>query len=49
MKGAGQTKVELLGSTKLPETIGPLKGVFGKQSTKVAGPDGAISLTFQGK
>jgi hypothetical protein len=49
MKGAGQTKVELLGSTKLPETIGPLTGVFGKQSTKVTGPDGAISLTFQGK
>lgn len=48
-KGAGQTKVDLLGSTKLPDTIGPLKGIFGKQSTKIAGQDGGISLTFQGK
>lgn len=49
MKGAGQAKVDLLGSTKLPPLVGPLKGVFGKQSTKVAGPDGNITLTFQGK
>lgn len=49
IKGAGQAKVTLLGSTALPDTIGPLKGVFGKQSTKIAGQDGGISLTFQGK
>lgn len=49
MKGAGQAKVSLMGSTKLPDTIGPLKGVFGKQSTKIAGSDGNISLTFRAK
>jgi hypothetical protein len=49
MKGAGQTKVDLLGSTKLPPLVGPLKGVFGKQSTKVGRAGWQYSPDFPGE
>lgn len=48
-KGAVQAKIDLLGSTKMPSDIGPIKGVFGKQSTTVSGDSGSIKLSFQGK
>ena len=47
VKGAGQEQVTLILDTKLPEVIGPLKGVFGKQSTTVTGESGSIALTWQ--
>jgi hypothetical protein len=47
--GAVSAKINLLGSTKLPADIGPIKGVFGKQSTTVSGDSGSIKLSFQGK
>jgi hypothetical protein len=47
LKGAGQEQVSLILDTKLPEVIGPLKGVFGKQSTTVTGEAGSVSLTWQ--
>ena len=49
MKGAANYKIPLMGSTALPPVIGPLKGVLGKQSTKIPGQDGAISLQIQAK
>lgn len=48
-KGAVPAKINLLGSTRLPENIGPLKGVLGKQSSTIAGDSGNIKLSFQGK
>ena len=48
-KGAVSAKINLLNSTKLPENIGPLKGVLGKQSTTVSGDSGSVKLSFQGK
>jgi hypothetical protein len=47
LKGAGQEQVNLMLDTKLPEVIGPLKGVFGKQSTSVTGESGSVSLTWE--
>ena len=47
LKGAGQEQVSLIQDTKLPEVIGPLKGVFGKQSTSVQGGGGTVSLSWQ--
>ena len=46
MKGATQRQIQLMGSTALPEVIGPLKGVFGTQKSSVSGENGSISVSF---
>ncbi len=46
MQGAGSRQVSLLGSTTLPEVLGPYPGVLGKHSAKVKGKDGAIAIEW---
>jgi hypothetical protein len=47
MKGAGQREIPLLANTPLPDTIGPVKGVGGKQSTKLKGKSGTVTVEWQ--
>ena len=47
MKGAGQREIPLLAGTPLPATIGPVKGVAGKQTTKLEGDSGTVTLEWQ--
>jgi hypothetical protein len=47
MKGAGQRETPLLAGTPLPDTIGPVKGVGGKQSTKLKGKSGTVTVEWQ--
>jgi hypothetical protein len=46
MSGAGTRQVDLLGTTKLPETLGPYKGVMGKQKGSVKGEAGSVSIEW---
>lgn len=46
MEGAGTRQVELLGSTALPDTLGPYPGVLGNHSAEVKGEDGSIALEW---
>ena len=47
MKGAGQREIPLLAGTPLPDQIGPVKGVGGKQSTKLKGKSGTVTVEWQ--
>ncbi|HVJ44457.1 MAG TPA: hypothetical protein VM639_23350 [Dongiaceae bacterium] len=47
LKGAGQEQVNVIPGTPIPDAIGPLKGILGKQSTTVKGPGGTVSLNWQ--
>lgn len=44
MTGAGTRQVDLLGTTKLPDTLGPYKGVMGKQKGSVKGDNGSVTI-----
>jgi hypothetical protein len=46
MTGAGTRQVDLLGTTKLPDTLGPYKGVMGKQKGSVKGENGSVSIEW---
>jgi hypothetical protein len=46
ISGAGSMPVELLGSTALPQVLGPYPGVMGKHKGSVKGKDGTISLEW---
>lgn len=47
LNGAGEEKVDLIVDTEMPDTVGPLQGVLGKQSATVKGAEGSLSLTWQ--
>jgi hypothetical protein len=47
LKGAGQKQISLIRSTPMPEKIGPLKGVLGKQSITLKGSKGTLGLSWQ--
>ena len=46
MSGAGTRQVDLLGTTKLPEMLGPYKGVLGAQKGSVKGENGSVSVEW---
>lgn len=46
-KGTGKEQVSLINDTKLPDEIGPLKGVLGSQSTMLKGETGTLNLSWQ--
>ena len=46
MSGAGTVRVDLLGTTKLPENLGPYKGVLGKQTGSVKGQNGSVTIEW---
>jgi hypothetical protein len=47
MSGPGTLKVDLLGTTALPEMVGPYQGVLTKQKDSIKGQSGTITLEFQ--
>jgi len=46
LKGAGSRAVDLLGSTALPDTLGPYPGVIGKHKDNIKGKDGTVALEW---
>jgi hypothetical protein len=46
MSGAGTRQVDLLGTTKLPDTFGPYEGVMGKQKGTVKGENGSVAIEW---
>jgi hypothetical protein len=46
MTGAGTQQVDLLGTTKLPDMLGPYKGVMGKQKGSVKGDNGSVAIEW---
>ena len=46
INGAGSKDVSMLGSTALPNVLGPYPGVMGKHTGRVKGKDGSISLEW---
>ena len=48
-KGAGQRQVQLMGSTALPQVIGPMSGNFGADKKTVSGDIGTVTLSLQGQ
>ncbi|MBK8161133.1 MAG: hypothetical protein IPK59_21045 [Rhodospirillaceae bacterium] len=49
LKGAGQRQVQLMGSTALPQVIGPMPGNFGADKKTVSGDIGTVTLSLQGQ
>jgi hypothetical protein len=47
LNGAGQQQINLILETPMPASIGPLKGVLGKQSTTLKGPSGTLGIAWQ--
>ena len=47
--GAGERSIPFLGTTKLPDTFGPLKGVGGKHKGDAKGEAGSISVEWAWK
>ncbi len=47
LTGAGQQEVSLILETPMPESIGPLQGVLGTQSTTFKGPSGTLGIAWQ--
>lgn len=46
MSGAGTRQVDLLGTTKLPDALGPYKGVMGTQKGNVKGENGSVTIEW---
>jgi hypothetical protein len=46
MSGAGTLQIDLLATTKLPDILGPYKGVMGKQTGNVKGANGSVSIEW---
>ncbi len=46
MSGAGTRQVDLLATTKLPEMLGPYKGVLGQQKGSVKGESGSVAIEW---
>lgn len=46
MSGAGTLQVDLLATTRLPEMLGPYKGVQGKQKGSVKGENGSVTIEW---
>lgn len=47
LKGAGNEQIRLILSTPMPDKVGPLKGVLGKQSTTLKSSRGTLGLSWQ--
>lgn len=46
MTGAGTRQVDLLGTTKLPDMLGPYRGVMGTQKGSVKGSNGTVAIEW---